>query len=267
MAEQEGRLWVVGIGPGSYEDMTIRAARILEQCDTIIGYTVYADLVRSIYPGKEFLTTPMRGELERCRIAFREASAGKKVAMVCSGDAGVYGMAGPVLELGALWPGIRVEIVPGVTSALSGAALLGAPLMHDFCLISLSDLLTPLHLIEKRIRAAAGSGFVIVFYNPSSRKRADYLQKACDLILRFRSPETMCGCVSRIGREGEAFRILTLKELREAETDMFTTAYVGNERTKTVGGKLVTERGYRFDGKENSDICGDNGGKGAGGVS
>ena len=176
MAEQEGRLWVVGIGPGSYEDMTIRAARILEQCDTIIGYTVYADLVRSIYPGKEFLTTPMRGELERCRIAFREASAGKKVAMVCSGDAGVYGMAGPVLELGALWPGIRVEIVPGVTSALSGAALLGAPLMHDFCLISLSDLLTPLHLIEKRILAAAGSGFVIVFYNPSSRKRADYLQ-------------------------------------------------------------------------------------------
>ena len=108
---------------------------------------------------------------------------------------------------------------------------------------------------------------MIVFYNPSSRKRADYLQKACDLILRFRSPETMCGCVSRIGREGEAFRILTLKELREAETDMFTTVYVGNERTKTVGGKLVTERGYRFDGKENSDICGDNGGKGAGGVS
>lgn len=267
MAEKEGKLWVVGIGPGAYEDMTIRAARILEQCDTIVGYTVYVDLIRDYYPGREFLSTPMRGELERCRIAFREASAGKQVAMICSGDAGVYGMAGPVLETGADWPGIRVEIVPGVTSALSGAALLGAPLMHDFCLISLSDLMTPLGLIEERILAAAGSGFVIVFYNPSSRKRADYLRKACDLILRFRSPDTMCGCVSRIGREGEEMKILTLRELRETGTDMFTTVFVGNGSTKTVGGKLVTERGYSFDRKENSDICGDDRGTGAGGVS
>lgn len=242
---KQKKLWVVGIGPGSFEDMTIRAASILKECDCIVGYSVYLDLVRDHFPDKEYLSTGMRHELERCRMAFEQAALGKKTAMVCSGDAGVYGMAGPVLQISPEYPETEVEIVPGVTSALSGAALLGAPLMHDFCLISLSDLMTDFQIIEERILAAAGADFVIVLYNPSSRKRADYLQKACRLILKFRGAGTPCGCASRIGREGENIRLMSLGELCSEQTDMFTTVFIGSSRTSFIDGKMVTDRGYR----------------------
>ena len=155
------KLYVIGLGPGSYEDMTMRAARALESCDVIAGYTVYVDLIRDYYPEKEFLTTPMRREEERCRLALEMAAAGKTTAMVCSGDAGVYGMAGLIYSIGKDYPQVDVEVVPGVTAALSGAALLGAPLIHDFALISLSDLLTPWEKIERRLRCAAQADFVI----------------------------------------------------------------------------------------------------------
>ena len=240
-------IFVVGIGPGAYEKMTIEAADALRNCDVIIGYTVYVDLVKEHFEGKEFLTTPMRKEVERCRLAFETAAEGKQVAMICSGDAGVYGMAGLMYELSEEWPDIEIKVIPGVTAATGGAAVLGAPLIHDFALISLSDLLTPWEKIEKRIRGAAMADFVICLYNPSSRKRADYLKKACEYILEYQSPDTVCGYVRNIGREGEDAHILTLSELKDTEVDMFTTVYIGNSQTRNVDGKMVTPRGYRLE--------------------
>ncbi|HIV23902.1 MAG TPA: precorrin-3B C(17)-methyltransferase [Candidatus Merdiplasma excrementigallinarum] len=239
------KIFVVGIGPGEYEQMTIRAVNALQSCDVIVGYTVYVDLVKEHFAEKEFLTTPMRREVERCRMAFEEAKKGRSVAMICSGDAGVYGMAGLMLEIGQEYPDIPVEVIPGVTAALGGGAVLGAPLIHDFCLISLSDLLTPWEKIEKRLLAAAEADFVVCLYNPSSKKRHDYLEKACDLMMRYKSPETVCGIVSNIGREGETGRVMSLKELRDTRVDMFTTVFVGNSQTTAIDGKMVTPRGYR----------------------
>ena len=239
------KLYVIGIGPGDFEQMTGRAAEAMKKSDVIVGYTVYVDLVKPYFPDSSFLATPMMREVERCRIAFEEAEKGKTVSMICSGDAGVYGMAGLMYEVGVDYPHTELEIIPGVTAASSGAAVLGAPLIHDFCLISLSDLLTPWEKIENRILGASQADFVICLYNPSSHKRRDYLQKACDLMLRYKSPETVCGTVSRIGREGEEARVMTLKELRDAEVDMFTTVFVGNSQTKEINGKMVTPRGYR----------------------
>lgn len=239
------KLYVVGIGPGAYEKMTIEAARALKDSDVIIGYTVYVDLVKDHFPDKEFLTTPMKKEVDRCILAFEEAAKGKQVSMICSGDAGVYGMAGLMYEVGVNYPETELVILPGVTAATGGAAVLGAPLIHDFCLISLSDLLTPWEKIEARLLGASQADFVICLYNPSSKKRHDYLQKACDLMLRFKAPETVCGIVSNIGRDQESMQVMTLKELRETKVDMFTTVFVGNSQTKAIGGKMVTPRGYK----------------------
>lgn len=241
-----GKIYVVGIGPGAYEQMTMRAADALRACDVIVGYTVYVDLVKEHFAGKEFLTTPMRKEVDRCRLAFEEAKKGKTVAMICSGDAGVYGMSGLMLEIGAEYPEIGVEVIPGVTAAIGGAAVLGAPLIHDFALISLSDLLTPWEKIEKRLLAASEADFVICLYNPSSKKRHDYLQKACDLMMQYKSPETVCGLVWNIGRDGEEVKVLTLKDLRDTKVDMFTTVFIGNSQTREIDGKMVTPRGYIY---------------------
>ena len=186
----------------------------------IVGYTVYVELAEQYYPEKEFLTTPMRRETERCRLAFSEASKGRTTAMICSGDAGVYGMAGLILEIGREYPEVSVEIVPGVTAASSGAAVLGAPLMHDFAVISLSDLLTPWETIEKR--------------------------RACEILMEEKSPDTVCGAVKNIGREGEESQVMTLGELSGYEADMFTTVFVGNSQTMELSGAMVTPRGYRL---------------------
>ncbi len=239
------KIYVVGIGPGAYEQMTVKAADALRASDVIIGYTVYVDLVRDHFAGKEFLTTPMKKEVDRCVMAFEEARKGKAVSMICSGDAGVYGMAGLMYEVGVNYPDVELEIIPGVTAATGGAAVLGAPLIHDFCLISLSDLLTPWEKIERRLLAAAEADFVVCLYNPSSKKRRDYLQKACDLMLQYKSEDTVCGIVNHIAREGQSARVMTLKELRDTQVDMFTTVFVGNSQTKEIGGKMVTPRGYR----------------------
>ena len=243
------KIYVIGIGPGAYDQMTGKAIRAMNESDAIIGYTVYVDLVKEYFSGKEFMTTPMKKEVERCVLAFEEAKKGKTVSMICSGDAGVYGMAGLMYEVGVNYPETELEIIPGVTAATGGAAVLGAPLIHDFCLISLSDLLTPWEKIEKRLLLASEADFVICLYNPSSHKRKDYLQKACDLMLQHKAPETVCGLVQNIGREGETYRILTLQELRDTQVDMFTTVFVGNSMTKEINGKMVTPRGYRH-GKE-----------------
>ena len=239
------KLYVIGIGPGEYEQMTLKAIHAMEKSEVIIGYTVYVDLVKEHFPGKEFLTTPMKKEVDRCVMAFEEAKKGKVVSMICSGDAGVSGMSGLMYEVGVNYPEVELEIIPGVTAATGGAAVLGAPLIHDFCLISLSDLLTPWEKIEARLLAAAEADFVVCLYNPSSRKRSDYLQKACDLMMQYKSPETVCGTVCNIGREGEEYQVMTLKELRDTQVDMFTTVFIGNSQTKEINGKMVTPRGYR----------------------
>ena len=240
------KVFVVGIGPGSAQGMTLASDAAIRQADILVGYTKYIELVAPLYPGKPTFATPMRGEVERCHKALELALEGQTVAVLCSGDAGVYGMAALVLELGAEFPSLEVEIVPGVTAALAGAALLGAPLAHDFAVISLSDLLTPWELIEKRLACAAMGDFCVALYNPASKKRADYLQRACGILLRHKSPGTLCGLAQNIGREGETASLTTLGELRSAQVDMFTTVFIGNGQTREIGGKMVTPRGYRL---------------------
>lgn len=239
------KIYVVGLGPGEYDQLTIKAAEVLNKSDVIVGYTVYVDLIKEHFEGKKFLSTPMKKEADRCILAFEEAEKDQTVSMVCSGDAGIYGMAELILKTGENYKDVEVEIVPGITAASSGAAVLGAPLIHDFAVISLSDLLTPWEKIEKRIECAAQADFVICIYNPSSRKRADYLKKACDIILKYQDENTVCGFVKNIGREGEISETLTLKELRDTETDMFTTVFIGNSQTSIINGKMVTPRGYK----------------------
>lgn len=240
-----GKLAVVGIGPGDYENMTVLADRVLRESQVIVGYHVYVDLVRERYPEKEFLTTPMTREADRCRMALEAALAGKDVAVVCSGDSGVYGMAGLLYELRGENPLPEIAVVPGLTAACSGAALLGAPLTHDFAVISLSDRLTPWEKIEARLMAAAQADFSIVLYNPASRGRPGYLRRACGILLRAIPPDRPCGVARSIGRAGESSEILTLSQLQEYEADMFCTVFIGSGATRVVGGKLVTPRGYR----------------------
>lgn len=251
------KIYVVGMGPGKEEMMTVEAIRVLEASDVIIGYTVYLELLGERFRDKEFLSTPMKQETERCMLCFEKAREGKQVSMICSGDAGIYGMACLMYEVGKNYPDVELEIIPGITAASSGAAVLGAPLNHDFCVISLSDLLTPWDKIEKRLEAAAVGDFAIAIYNPSSRKRKDYLMRACDILLRYLEPERACGYVENIGREGTKAAACTLQELREAKVNMFTTVFVGNSGSEIVNGKLITKRGYQIE--RNTDLCRDNG--------
>lgn len=238
------KISVVGMGPGSRDKMTLEARQTLEACDVVAGYSVYIDLIRQSFPQKEWIITPMRREEERCRAAVEAALSGRHVAMISSGDAGIYGMAALIYEVAQDYPPIEIEVIPGVTAACSGGALLGAPLTHDFAVVSLSDLLTPWEKIEQRLALAARADFVLCLYNPASRRRPGYLQRACEILLRHRSPDTVCGWVRSVGREGEEAHVLSLADLCRLEADMFTTVFVGSSMTKLIGGKMVTPRGY-----------------------
>ena len=241
-----GQLFVVGIGPGSPEYMTEQARAALDTAEVLCGYTTYIELIRPYYHDKRYISTPMTRELDRCRAALAIADGGGSAALVCSGDAEVYGMAAPVLELAAEYPNAEIEIVPGITAALSGGAALGAPLGHDFCVISLSDLLTPWEIIEKRLRAAAVGDFVTVLYNPGSKKRTECLRRACEIMLDCgKNQNTACAWVRNIGRAGEESGTLTLSELKSFTADMFTTVFIGNESTFVENGRLITPRGYK----------------------
>lgn len=244
---KKNRIFVVGMGPGREEMMTQEALQALEQADVIVGYTLYLALLGERFRDKELLSTAMRQEKERCALCFKEAAKGKQVALICSGDAGIYGMASLMYEIGKDYPETELAVIAGVTAASSGAAVLGAPINHDFCVISLSDLLTPWEKIEKRIRAAAEGDFSIVFYNPSSHKRKDYLKRACDILLESVEGERACGYVENIGREGTKATVCTLRELRERNVNMFTTVFVGNTGTEIINGKLVAKRGYQVE--------------------
>lgn len=239
------KIFVVGLGPGGAQYLTGQARAALEAADVLCGYTVYVELVAPLFPQKETYATRMTQELDRCRWALETARAGRTVALVCSGDAGVYGMAGPLLQLSAGYPEVEIEVVAGVTAALSGAAVLGAPLGHDFCVISLSDLLTPWEVIEHRLACAAQGDFAVCLYNPSSRKRSDYLKRACEILLAAgKSPDTVCGWVKNIGRAGQQAKLLPLGALAEEAVDMFTTVFIGSSATQSLAGRMVTPRGY-----------------------
>lgn len=241
-------IYIIGLGPGEQGQITPKAIDALNASDVIAGYTVYIDLIRDLIHGKEILQTPMMQEVDRCKQAALAANAGKTVSMVSSGDAGIYGMASLMIEVcEELNVTVEIEVIAGITAASSAAAVLGAPLTHDFAIISLSNLLTPWEKIEKRLDLASQAGFIIVLYNPTSKKRADFLSKACDIVMRNISPKIHCGYVKNIGREGEMHKVLTLEELKNEKVDMFTTVIIGNETTKVIGDKLVTPRGYRID--------------------
>lgn len=265
--EQQNQIDIIGMGPGAETAMTMEALAALDRADVIVGYTVYVGLLGERFANKRFLTTPMRKEEERCRLCFEEAEKGNRVALICSGDAGVYGLASLMYEMGKRYPGTRLNVIAGVTAACSGAAVLGAPLNHDFCVISLSDLLTPWEKIEKRLIAAAQGDFAMALYNPSSHRRQDYLQKACDILLRVIEPGRPCGYVENIGREGERAVTCTLSELQKARVNMFTTVFIGNSGSVIISGRLVTRRGYQMEQKDregntdegNLDFRGNNG--------
>ena len=235
---------VVGIGPGHREGRTLEAQHILEDADLLVGYSMYLDLIAPDFPGKPTFATGMRGERERCEEALRRSRAGLCVALCCSGDSQVYGMASLLLEMADEHD--EIVVIPGVTAALSAAACLGAPISGDFAVVSLSDLLTPWAVIEKRLTAAAMGDFVLALYNPGSRTRTDHLTRACDLLLAHRAPATPCGLVRNIGREGQSHKLLTLSELRDEPVDMLTTVIIGNSETQARFGRLVTPRGYRL---------------------
>jgi precorrin-3B C17-methyltransferase len=235
---------VVGIGPGNAENMTEACRNALLTADVVLGYTVYIQLLKPLFSGKIFLETGMKTEVARCREALLLADEGKAVALVSSGDAGIYGMASLVYELSREFPLVHIEVVPGITAAISGAALLGSPIGHDFAVISLSDLLTPWEVIEKRLQAAAAGDFAICIYNPSSYHRPDHLKRACAVLRKTLPAEQVCGLVHHIGRQEEQVVITSLGALPNAQTDMFTTVFIGNSKTRVIDGKMITPRGY-----------------------
>ena len=241
----KGRLHVVGFGPGGKDDMTFRAASVIEDADIVTGYTAYVNLMKKVFPDKEFKATGMMKEVERCRMAIEDAMSGKDVAMISSGDSGIYGMAGIIYQLAEeMGADIEIDCVPGITAAASSASILGAPLMHDFAIISLSDLMTPLDLIMKRVDRAADADMIIALYNPKSKGRTEYLDQARNIVLRYRSPDTPVGVVRNAGREDETHWITTLGELDDSKVDMFCLVTIGNSTTYVSKGRMITPRGY-----------------------
>lgn len=236
-------LKIVGFGSGAKDNMTLEAFAAISDARLIVGYKTYVNILKQYFPEKEYYSTDMMQEKERCQYAIDKAEEGLEVVLVCSGDSGIYGMAGLVYELAQ--KRVQIKVISGVTAASSGAAILGAPLSHDFAVISLSDCMTPWELIKKRVRAAADSDMVMCIYNPSSRRRAGYLKETCKIVSEIQSPDTICGYVKNIGRDNEEAEILTLKELAECDVDMFTTVYIGNSHTKVIDGRMVTPRGYK----------------------
>ncbi len=238
-------LYLVGIGPGDEGTMTQDAIAAIKNADVVVGYKTYTNLIKEMVGEKELIKTGMFKEIERCEAAIEAAKSGKNVALVCSGDAGVYGMAGPVFEIIARDKlKLEVQVVPGVTSSVACAAILGSPLMHDFCHISLSDLLTPWDLIEKRVRLAAEADFVICFYNPRSKGRPDHLQKAFELMKPFKSPDTPVGIVKAAGRSKEDVWLTTLAEMDYEVVGMTSMVIVGNHSTFRFQDYMITPRGY-----------------------
>ena len=242
-----GIIKVIGIGPGGKDDMTPRALKAIEQADTVAGYNTYIKLVNYLLEGKNVIGTGMMQEIDRCKMALAEAVKGHNVAVVSSGDSGVYGMAGLILELLLKMPRQerpQVEIVAGLSAVNAAAAVLGAPLMHDFAVISLSDLLTPWDLIKKRAELAAQGDFVIGLYNPKSHKRVHHIEEIREIMLKYKDPKTPVGIVNSASRENETYVISDLEHFTQEEINMFSLVIIGNSKTFAKDGFMVTPRGY-----------------------
>ena len=241
----KGKIYVVGIGPGNIENMTIKAYNILKKVDVIVGYTTYVNLIKEEFSDKEFYISGMKKEIERCEKVLELAREGKTVALISSGDAGIYGMAGIMLEV-AQKGDYEVEIIPGMTSVLAGASLVGAPLMHDNAIVSLSDLLTEWEIIKSRVEKAAQADFVISLYNPKSRGRTTQIIKTREIMLKYKSSKTPVAILRNIGREKEEYILTDLEEFLNYEIDMFTIIVIGNSNTYISNGKMITPRGYKL---------------------
>ena len=234
----KGKIYVVGIGPGNMEDISVRAYKTLKNVDVIAGYITYIDLVKDELSG-------MKKEIDRCEKVLELAKEGKIVALISSGDAGIYGMAGIMIEV-ALGSGIDVEVIPGITSSVAGASLVGAPLMHDQAIISLSDLLTDWEVITKRIDRASDGDFVISLYNPKSKGRTEQIVEAREIMLKHKAPSTPVALLRHVGREDENYTLTNLDEMLNYEIDMFTVVIVGNSKTYVKEGRMITPRGYHL---------------------
>ena len=247
MLKRKGTLFLVGIGSGDHKDMTAHCIAVLRNCDLVVGYKKYIELAKPFIAEKDVISSGMTQEIERCALAVAEAKKGKTVALISSGDAGVYGMAGLALELinkKRLWNRFEVEIVPGIPVIHSAAARLGAPLMNDYAVISLSDLLTPWEMIVKRLSHAAQADFTICLYNPKSKKRTKQIKEAQSMLLRYRDPDTPVGLARNVGRKGESITLTTLKKMLRYKIDMVTIVIIGNSTTLVKNEQMITPRGY-----------------------
>lgn len=236
------KLYVIGLGPGGRDHMSLKALEALKTSQVVVGYRPYISYVEDLLEGKEVFSTGMKGEIERCQLAISKVKEGYTTSIISTGDAGLYGMAGPILELA---DGIEVQVIPGITAAFSAAAELGSPIMHDYASISLSDLLTPWGTIEKRLSLSAEADFVLAIYNPRSKGRPDHLKRAVELVLEHRDPTTPVGIVKDSGRPGTKIRLTSLDSIDYEEVDMLSILLIGNSQTFIKEGKMVTPRGYR----------------------
>ncbi|MBR2254300.1 MAG: precorrin-3B C(17)-methyltransferase [Candidatus Methanomethylophilaceae archaeon] len=244
----KGTLHVVGFGPGGKDHMTFKAAEAISKADVVTGYTTYVKLMKPIFPDKEYKATGMIKEVERCRMAIEDAMTGKDVAMISSGDSGIYGMAGIIYQLAdEMKADIDIDVVPGITAASTAASVLGAPLMHDLAIISLSDLMTPIDLIMKRVDCAGIGDMIVCLYNPKSKGRTEYLAQAQEILLKHRKADTPVGIVRNAGRDDEKSTITTLGDLDKADVDMFCIVIIGNSQTYVSNGRMITPRGYRLE--------------------
>ena len=244
-----GKLTVVGFGPGSKGDMTLRAVEAIEKADIVTGFTTYVKILQEFFPDKQYKSNGMTKEVDRCRMAVEDAMKGQDVVMVSSGASGIYGMAAICYQVAdEMDADIDIDVVPGITAASSAAAILGAPLTHDTALISLSDRLTPWDLIEKRLDAAASSDMVIALYNPRSHGRPDLLEKAFTIMGKHKDPNTVVGVVRNIGRKDQDSWVCSMKDLDFEKVDMFCTVVIGNSKTYALDGKMITPRGYNIEG-------------------
>ena len=237
------KLYVVGIGPGGREHMTYKAVEVIKNSDVIVGYKPYIEYLEDLVEGKKLHSTGMKGELERCKLAIEEVRKGNNTSIISTGDAGLYGMAGPILEL---VDDIEIEIIPGITAAFSAASELGSPIMHDYSSISLSDLLTPWDVIINRVEKSAQADFVIAIYNPRSKGRQDHLKEAIDIILKYRKKDTPVGIVKNSGRPETEITITTLEKIDYEKVDMLTVLVIGNSNTYIKGNRIITPRGYKI---------------------
>ncbi len=249
MQRKKGRLFLLGIGSGDHKDMTTHCIAVLRNCDLVVGYKRYVELAKPFIAEKDVISSGMFQEVERCTKAIAEAKKGRCVALISSGDPGVYGMAGLALEIinkKRLWSRCEVEIIPGIPVIHSAAARLGAPLMNDYAVISLSDLLTPWETIVKRLDHAAQADFVICLYNPKSKRRTKQIKEAKSILLRYRKPDTPVGLARNVGRKGESITMTTLERMLRYKIDMVTIIIIGNSTTVVKNSQMITPRGYKI---------------------